>query len=83
MVQSCEVALTDGGDNVSLGSELRLVTPGNVAHLTVTAGLRVQRASDLVPHVSRSHEKDDNLAIDRRWWSGPLVRQRNKHENPR
>lgn len=56
-----EEILTDYGDNVSLCSKLVRVSLSNVVHTPVTHGLSIGRVSNLVPHVSRVHDEDDEL----------------------
>ena len=48
---------------MSLSSELCLISSCDVAHLTVSPGLNIKRSSNLIPHVSRSHQQDHDLYI--------------------
>lgn len=57
-----------------LGTELVRVATGDVGDLTALAGLDVRRVADLVPHVARGHDEDDELWKQRQLSARSLVR---------
>jgi len=53
--------LTDHGDDLSLHSKLVLKSLSDESWATITSRHGVWRVPDLVPHVSRNHDKNREL----------------------
>lgn len=52
---------TNGSHDVGLYAELGRVAAGDVVDPTSLSRLHVLRVSDLIPHIARGHEKNDDL----------------------